>query len=64
MFINMDTKLFDFNGVFLPVKIDALRRWDSRNAPNMDAEIKKGIWTYFTGRMWGLAALSNPTTSL
>ena len=52
MFINMDTKLFDFNGVFLPVKIDALRRWDSRDAPNMDAEIKKGIWTYFTGRTW------------
>ncbi|KAH7918142.1 ketoacyl-synt-domain-containing protein, partial [Leucogyrophana mollusca] len=52
MFINMDTKLFDFNGVFLPVKIDALRRWDSRDAPDLDSEIKKGIWTYFTGRTW------------
>ncbi|KAL4075275.1 hypothetical protein V8B97DRAFT_2022271 [Scleroderma yunnanense] len=52
MFINMDTKQFDFNGVFLPVKIDALRRWDSRDAPDMDSEIKKGIWTYFTGRTW------------
>ena len=52
MFINMDTKQFDFNGVFLPVKIDALRRWDSRDAPDLDAEIRKGIWTYFTGRTW------------
>ncbi|KAI6009612.1 putative nonribosomal peptide synthetase [Pisolithus orientalis] len=52
MFINMDTKQFDFNGVFLPVKIDALRRWDSRDAPDLDAELKKGMWTYFTGRTW------------
>ncbi|KIJ63455.1 polyketide synthetase [Hydnomerulius pinastri MD-312] len=52
MFINMDSKQFDFNGVFLPVKIDALRRWDSRDAPDLDSEIKKGIWTYFTGRTW------------
>ncbi|KAH7890103.1 putative nonribosomal peptide synthetase [Phlebopus sp. FC_14] len=52
MFINMETKQFDFNGVFLPVKIDALRRWDSRDAPDLDSEIKKGIWTYFTGRTW------------
>ncbi|KAI6142295.1 putative nonribosomal peptide synthetase [Pisolithus thermaeus] len=52
MFINMDTKQFDFNGVFLPVKIDALRRWDSRDAPDLDAELKKGVWTYFTGRTW------------
>ncbi|KAG6333238.1 hypothetical protein ID866_5853, partial [Astraeus odoratus] len=52
MFINMDTKQFDFNGVFLPVKIDALRRWDSRDAPDLDPELKKGIWTYFTGRTW------------
>ena len=52
MFINMETKQFDFNGVFLPVKIDALRRWDSRDAPDLDSEIKKGIWTYFTGTTW------------
>ncbi|KAF9228933.1 putative nonribosomal peptide synthetase [Gyrodon lividus] len=52
MFINMDSKQFDFNGVFLPVKIDALRRWDSRDAPDLDSEIRKGIWTYFTGRTW------------
>ncbi|KIK92693.1 hypothetical protein PAXRUDRAFT_146735 [Paxillus rubicundulus Ve08.2h10] len=52
MFINMDSKQFDFNGVFLPVKIDALRRWDSYDAPDLDSEIKKGIWTYFTGRTW------------
>ncbi|KIJ63457.1 polyketide synthetase [Hydnomerulius pinastri MD-312] len=52
MFINMDSKQFDFNGVFLPVKIDALRRWDSRDSPDLDSEIKKGIWTYFTGRTW------------
>jgi hypothetical protein len=31
MFINMDTKQFYFNGVFLPVKMNALRRWDSRS---------------------------------
>lgn len=48
----MDTKQFDFNGVFLSVKIDALRRWDSRDAPDLDAELKKGLWTYFTGRTW------------
>ncbi|KAF9241407.1 putative nonribosomal peptide synthetase [Melanogaster broomeanus] len=52
MFINMDSKQFDFNGVFLPVKIDALRRWDSHDSPDLDSEIKKGIWTYFTGRTW------------
>lgn len=55
MFINMETKQFDFNGVFLPVKIDALRRWDSRDAPGLDSEIKKGIWTYFKGRTWAPA---------
>lgn len=52
MFINMDTKQFDFNGVFLPVKMDALRRWDSGDATDLDAEIRNGIWTYFTGRTW------------
>lgn len=52
MFISMETKQFDFNGVFLPVRINAIRRWDSRNAPDLDSEIKKGIWTYFTGRTW------------
>lgn len=52
MFINMETKQFDFNGVFLPVKIDAIRRWDSHDAPDLDSEIKKGIWTYFTGTTW------------
>ncbi|KAH7909125.1 putative nonribosomal peptide synthetase [Hygrophoropsis aurantiaca] len=52
MFINMDTKLFDFNGVFLPVKMDSLRRWDSHNNLDLDSEIKKGLWTYFTGRTW------------
>ncbi|KIJ60828.1 polyketide synthetase [Hydnomerulius pinastri MD-312] len=52
MFINMTTKLFDFNGVFLPVKIDALRRWDSADSPDLDAELKQGIWAYFTGRTW------------
>ncbi|EIW85840.1 hypothetical protein CONPUDRAFT_80229 [Coniophora puteana RWD-64-598 SS2] len=52
MFINMDTKQFDFNGVFLPVKIDALRRWDSADAPNLDEELQKGVWTYFVARTW------------
>ncbi|KAG6329744.1 hypothetical protein ID866_9345, partial [Astraeus odoratus] len=52
MFINMDTKQFDFNGVFLPVKIDAFRRWDSCDAPNLNSELKNGIWIYFTGRTW------------
>ncbi|KIK85335.1 hypothetical protein PAXRUDRAFT_831969 [Paxillus rubicundulus Ve08.2h10] len=53
MFINMTTKLFDFNSVFLPVKIDAIRRWDSMDSPNLDDELKRGsIWTYFTGRTW------------
>ncbi|KAF9223007.1 ketoacyl-synt-domain-containing protein, partial [Gyrodon lividus] len=52
MFINMATKLFDFNGVFLPVKIDALRRWDSADAPDLDGELQRGIWTYFSGRTW------------
>jgi len=52
MFINMETKQFDFNGVFLPVKIDAFRRWDSRDAPNLDSEIRKGIWAYFTAITW------------
>ncbi|KAF8422288.1 hypothetical protein L210DRAFT_989301 [Boletus edulis BED1] len=40
------------NSVFLPVKIDALRHWDSRDAPDLDSEIKKGIWAYFTGTTW------------
>lgn len=55
MFINMESKQFDFNGVLLPVKIDAIRRWDSRDAPDLDSEIKKGIWTYFTGITWAPA---------
>ncbi|KAF9219105.1 putative nonribosomal peptide synthetase [Gyrodon lividus] len=52
MFVNMATKLFEFDGVFLPVKIDVLRRWDSQDAPDLDGELKQGIWTYFTGRTW------------
>lgn len=52
MFINMETKQFDFNGVLLPVKIDTIRRWDSWDAPDLDSEIKKGIWTYFICRSW------------
>ncbi|KAH7927995.1 putative nonribosomal peptide synthetase [Leucogyrophana mollusca] len=52
MFINMDTKFFDFNGVFLPVKIDALRRWDSHSNLDLDSEVKKGLWTYHTPRTW------------
>ncbi|KAG9317960.1 hypothetical protein JVU11DRAFT_12 [Chiua virens] len=52
MFINMETKQFDFNGVFLPVGIDAIRRWDSRDAPDLDSELKKGIWTYFIASTW------------
>jgi hypothetical protein len=53
MFINMTTKLFDFNSVFLPVKIDVIRRWDSMDAPDLDDELKRGsVWTYFTGRTW------------
>ncbi|KAI9458237.1 putative nonribosomal peptide synthetase, partial [Boletus coccyginus] len=51
-FINMETKQFDFNGVFIPVRIDAIRRWDSRDVMDLDSEIKKGIWTYFTGAIW------------
>ncbi|KAF9232410.1 hypothetical protein BU15DRAFT_81281 [Melanogaster broomeanus] len=53
MFINMDSKQFDFNAVFLPIKIHALRRSDSRDAPDLDLEIQKGIWMYFRGRTWG-----------
>ncbi|KAI9455958.1 hypothetical protein HD554DRAFT_2317618 [Boletus coccyginus] len=52
MFINMETKQFDFNGVFLPVKIDAFHPWDSRDAPDLDSEIRKGIWAYFTATTW------------
>jgi len=52
VFINMETKRFDFTGVILPFKIDAIRRWDSRDAPDLDSEIRKGIWTYFTSRIW------------
>ncbi|KAF9238195.1 putative nonribosomal peptide synthetase [Melanogaster broomeanus] len=52
MFINMATKLFDFNGTFLPVKIEAVRRWDSTDAPDLDDELKEGIWTWFTSRTW------------
>ena len=52
MFMNTETKQFDFNGVFLPIKIDTLRRWDSRDALDLDSEIKKGIWTYFTCTTW------------
>jgi hypothetical protein len=53
MLINMATKSFDFPGIFLPLKIDALTRWDSRDAPTLDDELKGGIWTYFVTRAWG-----------
>lgn len=52
MFINMHTKQFDFSAVLLPVKIDSIRRWDSCDALDLDSEIKKGIWTYFTSIIW------------
>lgn len=52
MFINFDTVAFDFTGVFLPVKIDSITRWDSRDGPDLDEEFKGGIWTYFIARTW------------
>ena len=55
VFINMETKHFDFNGVFLPVKIDAFHRWDSPGALDLDCAIKKGIWVYFTSTTWAPA---------
>ncbi|EMD32324.1 PKS/NRPS enzyme [Gelatoporia subvermispora B] len=54
MFISIITKTFDFNGTFLPVKMDALKRWDSRDAPSLNAELRAGpIWTYYQTRIWG-----------
>ena len=64
MFINMDTKLFNFNSVFLPVKIE-------RSVAGTAATPL--IWTQRSGRVSGhtlqkgrrrQAALSSPTTSL
>ena len=40
-FADMDMKQFDFNGVSLPVQINALCRWDSHDAPDLDAKIRK-----------------------
>ncbi|KAH9923014.1 putative nonribosomal peptide synthetase [Amylocystis lapponica] len=54
MAINFVTKTFDFNGTFLPVKMDALTRWDSKDAPSLNQELRAGtIWTYYKIRSWG-----------
>jgi len=52
MFINMGTKQFNFNGTFLSVKINAFHHWDSRDVPDRDSEIRKGIWAYFAAITW------------
>jgi Polyketide synthase dehydratase len=50
IFINVDTKLSDVNNVFLPVKIDALSRWDSAKFADIISGFRDVVWVYITVR--------------
>lgn len=50
MFINMETKSCDFSGIFLPVKADAVIRWDSDKFIEFDPGLQGIVWSYFTVR--------------
>jgi len=50
MFINMETKSSDFSGVFLPVKVDTVSRWDSDKFVDFDPGLQGIVWSYFTVR--------------
>jgi hypothetical protein len=52
MFIDMRTKSFDFNGIFLPAKVDSLARCDEGNLSNLESQLLGTFWTYVTSRTW------------
>ncbi|KAJ3194330.1 hypothetical protein HK101_002999 [Irineochytrium annulatum] len=52
MFIDYHTKMFGTTGLFVPVKIGRLARWDLSGADNLDDELKGQVWVYFTMREW------------
>lgn len=52
MFINMQTKTFDFSGIILPVKVESLTRWDEGNISDLESQLRGTFWTYVTSRTW------------
>ena len=46
----METKSSDFSGVFLPVKVDTISRWDSDKFVDFDPGLQGIVWSYFTVR--------------
>ena len=52
MFIDMRAKSFDFNGTFLPSKVDLLARWDEGYPSNIESQLHGIFWTYVTIRTW------------
>ncbi|KAJ3195836.1 hypothetical protein HK101_010930 [Irineochytrium annulatum] len=52
MFIDYQAKTFGTTGLFVPVRIGRLARWDLSGKDNLDEELKGEVWVYFTMREW------------